>query len=635
MVTADESTLPGVLAPGTRLDGIWEIGERIAAGGMGEVHAGINVHTGDRVAIKVVRADFVETDMALAMFRKEAAALNALFDEAIVRYYLFSLDAILGRPYLVMEFVEGRSLKEIVAEKPLDFDAIRLLVRRVGGGLRVAHEHGVFHRDISPDNILLVGDDPRRAKIIDFGIARHVGAGLDTVVGGGFAGKYGYVSPEQIGLFGGEIGARSDIYSFGLVLAEAATGRPRDMRGSALQVIEKRKRVPDLSDVDPRLAPLLARMLQPDPADRPESMVRIIDALWAESVAATVVRRPSFADPPAAVAADPPPPEPTEVAAPRPAAAPSPRPAPAPPPRSDPTPTPTRSNRALADLAAAAAILLIGGGSMWWWTTRTSGDAAATRPASIATAPTTVAAAPAPPSRPPSPEIAPSPPPPVTRPAAPAAPPTDDRSGEVRGDDAIAALRIAEPTAADVAGWLAGYPRADCTLLEPVNVEVGAARATAYGASVRPFEVLDGDFRRTFGFSIDIDLHLVMPAQCPLLARLAATGEPRPRLETGAARLGEGGGLTGSASAGAGRAIAVFLVEDDGMVRRLASGIDRIEFTGRVGRRTPGGDKPQLVVALAGTAAAADDGAALPLSALLDRLDRGTTAALRYLVVGR
>jgi serine/threonine-protein kinase len=695
MGAADEATYTGTLPAGTRLDGIWEIGRKIAAGGMGEVYAGINVHTGDRVAIKVVRADVVETDMALAMFRKEAAALNTLFDEAIVRYYLFSLDPGLQRPYLVMEYVEGRPLKAIVAERRLDFEEIRLLARRVGGGLAVAHDHDIFHRDISPDNILLPGDDPGRAKIIDFGIARQVGGALGTVIGQGFAGKYGYVSPEQIGLFGGEVDGRSDIYSLALVLAEAATGRPRDMRGSALETVEKRQRVPDLSDVDPRLRPILAWMLAPDPVDRPPDLRRVIDALW-NLDGPTVVRPAPIAGPPA-----PPPVAPTADHEPpiravdRPPAVVPPAPAIAPHRIEPPEPTRRGGGRAVA-LSAVATVLFGGLGLGAWWMLRTPADAPPETP--VAGAATTLRPGPAPaptsppttpptaalpppaaepitptpttppptaqtptaaPSRPPvdaapttaspppttatPPPVAAAPPIAVPTPLPPSAPPSaapTPRVGEVVADDAIATLKFARPTPADVARWLAAYAKNNCILLIPERIEAASARTAAFGTSIRPFEVLDGDFLRTFGFAIDIDLHLVMPAHCPLLDRLAGLAGDRPRLDLAAGEATDGATIAGSATA-AGRSISVVLVEDDGTVRLLAAGLDRIDFRATVGRRTSGGDKPQLVVALAGAGSGpTGDTRPHPLAAFLGRLEALPAgdrpgAAVRYLVVRR
>src|SRR4051812_47343443 len=160
------------LAPGTRLNGIYEIEQQIAAGGMGEIYKGHSIQTGDPVAIKVMLPDLTENDAALALFRKEASALHNLHHEAIVRYFVFTVEPVLQRPYLAMEFVDGRSLSDLLQDGPLTFQAAASLMRRVASGLQAAHERGIIHRDVSPDNVLIPGGDVARAKIIDFGIAR-------------------------------------------------------------------------------------------------------------------------------------------------------------------------------------------------------------------------------------------------------------------------------------------------------------------------------------------------------------------------------------------------------------------------------------------------------------------------------
>ncbi len=266
------------LAPGTRLNGIYEIDVRIASGGMGEIYRGHAIETGDLVAIKVMRTDLADNETALALFRKEASALHFIYNEAIVRYYAFASDPGIRRHYLAMEFVDGVPLSDLLKHAPLGFDAVQRLQQRIAAGLYAAHQHGIVHRDISPDNILIPGGDVGGAKIIDFGIARSLKAGAGTIIGSGFAGKYNYVSPEQLGLFGGDVTAKSDIYSLGIVLAECLLGQPIDMGGSQFQVLEKRRVVPDLSAVDPRFRPLLVQMLQPDPKDRPASMAEV--AAW-------------------------------------------------------------------------------------------------------------------------------------------------------------------------------------------------------------------------------------------------------------------------------------------------------------------------------------------------------------------
>jgi serine/threonine-protein kinase len=245
---------------------------------MGEIYRGHAIETGDPVAIKVMRTDLADNTMALALFRKEASALHYIHHEAIVRYYVFSNDPGTGRHYLAMEFVDGQPLSELLRRGPLDFTAVRLLQERLAAGLNAAHQHGIVHRDLSPDNVLITAGDLAKAKIIDFGIARSTRAGEGTIIGSGFAGKYNYVSPEQLGLFGGDVTAKSDIYSLGLVLAECLTGRPIDMGGTQFEVLEKRRIVPDLGAVDRRFRPLLEKMLQPNPTDRPDSMAAV--AAW-------------------------------------------------------------------------------------------------------------------------------------------------------------------------------------------------------------------------------------------------------------------------------------------------------------------------------------------------------------------
>src|SRR5215470_5579919 len=266
------------LAPGTRLNGIFEIDQRIASGGMGEIYRGHAIETGDPVAIKVMRTDLADNAMALRLFRKEPSPLHYIHHEAIVRYYVFSNDPGTGRHYLAMEFVDGQPLSELLRRGPLSFEGLHVLQERLAAGLSAAHQHGIIHRDLSPDNVLIPAGDLARAKIIDFGIARSTRVGDSTIIGSGFAGKFNYVSPEQLGLFGGDVTAKSDIYSLGLVLTECLAGRPIDMGGSQFEVLEKRRAVPDLGAIDQRFRPLLEKMLQPNPADRPDSMAAV--AAW-------------------------------------------------------------------------------------------------------------------------------------------------------------------------------------------------------------------------------------------------------------------------------------------------------------------------------------------------------------------
>lgn len=259
--------------PGTRLNDLYEVGDQIAQGGMGEIYRGHQIATGDPVALKMIKPEFTGDESVMALFHREASALNRLQHESIVRYYIFGTDRIINRTYLAMEFVEGSALSDLMARRALSVAEATELRRRIATGLQVAHDNGIIHRDISPDNIILPEEDVRKAKIIDFGIARSSKPGQATVIGDGFAGKYNYVSPEQAGMFGGDVTARSDIYSLGLLLVASLLGKPIDMGGTMADVIEKRRTVPDLSAVDKQIRPLLEQMLAPDPKDRPSSMM--------------------------------------------------------------------------------------------------------------------------------------------------------------------------------------------------------------------------------------------------------------------------------------------------------------------------------------------------------------------------
>lgn len=262
-------------AVGTQLSGIYELDERIAFGGMGEVYRGHNIQTGDHVAIKIVLPEFARDPTILSLFRKEASILNHLSHDAVVRYHVFTIDPGIGRPYLAMEFVDGESLYDIMRRGPMPTEEVRKLCHRLTSGLSAVHQAGAIHRDLSPDNIILPGGRVDHAKIIDFGIARSATVGGETLIGGKFAGKYNYVSPEQLGLYSGDVSEQSDIYSLGLVLVAALRGKPIDMSGSQFEIIEKRRTVPDLSDIEDDFRGIVEAMLQPDPRDRPVSMAEI------------------------------------------------------------------------------------------------------------------------------------------------------------------------------------------------------------------------------------------------------------------------------------------------------------------------------------------------------------------------
>ena len=271
------------IGPDTVLNGMFAIDAKLASGGMGEVYRGHNITTGDPVAIKVVLGEFANDETVMGLFFKEAKVLNSLHHPGIVRYSVFSVDPVIGRPYLVMEYVDGLPLSEVIDGKPMPVAETKRLLARLASALDAAHKAGVIHRDISPDNVLLPDGEVSKAKIIDFGIARASNLGSGTLLEGKFAGKYNFVSPEQLGLFGGEVTDVSDVYSLALVAVNVLRGEPMNMNGTPVEVIEKRRNVPNLSGIDAGLRPILELMLQPDPAERKVSMAEIAEWLTPEA----------------------------------------------------------------------------------------------------------------------------------------------------------------------------------------------------------------------------------------------------------------------------------------------------------------------------------------------------------------
>ena len=257
--------------PGSLIGHTYRIEALLARGGMGEVYRARHAELNTDHALKIILPELANNQRIVDLFRREASVLRTIRHDAVVAYDGVSRDEN-GRLYLVMEFVDGPSLSKLMGNRTFTAEEVRQLRDRLADGLAVAHDKGVIHRDISPDNVILPGGDVDKAKIIDFGISKMADPEQKTIVGDDFAGKFSYVSPEQLGMFGGKVDGRSDIYSLGLVLAAAAQGEPLDMGQSPISVIEARRTVPDLSRVPAAVRADLAAMLQPDPAKRPQSM---------------------------------------------------------------------------------------------------------------------------------------------------------------------------------------------------------------------------------------------------------------------------------------------------------------------------------------------------------------------------
>lgn len=268
-----------IVEPGVLINDNYRILKMVSAGGMGEVYRAENIFTGDPVAVKIILPNLARDESIIDLFRREARILVQMRDDAIVRYHNFVRDKNLGRYCLIMEFVEGQHLWDMIHEVgKLDADQALTLLRRLARGLAQAHSRGITHRDLSPDNVILRDNRFDEAVLIDFGIARstELGDGL----GGRFAGKFKYIAPEQLGHGRGEIGPPADVYGLALMIAAAVRGKPLDMGSSIVEASEARRSIPDLSGISHRIYPLLQHMLEPDPDMRPRNMdalLRIMD----------------------------------------------------------------------------------------------------------------------------------------------------------------------------------------------------------------------------------------------------------------------------------------------------------------------------------------------------------------------
>lgn len=216
-----------------RLGGRFVLGDRIGSGGMSTVYLGTDEVLERPVAIKVLKPEHVGSDVG-ARFRREGRTAARLSHPNIVQVYDAGEDELDGREvsYIVMEHVSGGDLKERVRERgPLSEKALSGIGADVAAGLAHAHERGVIHRDVKPQNVLL--DEHGQPKLADFGIARALDSTQATQTGA-YLGTAIYSSPEQ--LQGGEVTPKSDIYSLGITLYEASTGFP-PFSGTPVEVI--------------------------------------------------------------------------------------------------------------------------------------------------------------------------------------------------------------------------------------------------------------------------------------------------------------------------------------------------------------------------------------------------------------
>ncbi len=254
-----------MIMPGTIVGHRYRIIELIGTGGMAHVYRAVNLSSRKAVAVKVLKDEFRNDAEFLRRFEREARAVLHLSHENIVR--AFDVGETDGLPYIVLEFVDGRTLKDILDENgPMPSRIAVALVVQVLDALGAAHAAGIIHRDVKPQNVIVMQSG--KVKLMDFGIAREVDANTVTFTGSTVLGSVHYLSPEQAK--GKPVTEGSDLYSTGIMLYEMLTGNvPFDGDTSVSIALKHISDIPvppiDLSKkVSPALNDIILRALNKD-----------------------------------------------------------------------------------------------------------------------------------------------------------------------------------------------------------------------------------------------------------------------------------------------------------------------------------------------------------------------------------
>lgn len=288
---------------GQTLAGKYRIDERLSEGGMGTVYKGTHVLMDKTVAVKVLRPSLAADEKIVARFSREARAASKISHPHALSVTDFGEDEN-GIVFLVMEYIDGQTLKDIIREQgPMPLARVVEIIKQVGGALDAAHAQGVVHRDLKSDNIMLLNTmNADYAQVLDFGIAKikeREGeydpclTAPDLVIG-----TPQYMSPEQCSQ-APDIDARSDIYSLGVIIYEMLVGHVPFTGGSPTEIMLKQMQQPapsildERKDVPPAVAQVVARALAKQPHDRYDSAGQLIDDLTIAAGMEPVAARPS------------------------------------------------------------------------------------------------------------------------------------------------------------------------------------------------------------------------------------------------------------------------------------------------------------------------------------------------------
>ena len=249
--------------------GPYQILQQLGQGGMATVYKAYHPALDRYVAIKALHPAFMDDPNFLARFQREARVVARLEHPNIVPIFDFAEHE--GRPYLVMKYIEGETLKAALERNPLSAEEILRVVEAVGSALAYAHQRGILHRDIKPSNVLLAADG--QIYLADFGLARIAQSGETTLTSDRMVGTPQYISPEQA-MSRPDLDARTDIYSLGVMVYEMVVGRVPFSADTPFAVIHDHIYSPlppprtINADVSPAVERVLLKALAKDPLDR-------------------------------------------------------------------------------------------------------------------------------------------------------------------------------------------------------------------------------------------------------------------------------------------------------------------------------------------------------------------------------
>jgi len=269
------------LVPGSVLAGRYEITKILGRGGMGTVYGAVDRELGERVALKVVRPELLGADEgAVERFKNEIRLARRISHRNVVRTH--DLGECDGAYFVTMEYVRGITVRELLDTRGrLSVASTLAVARQLVDALAVAHDAGIIHRDVKPENALL--DDDGVLKVMDFGIARLADENSNRTQAGMVLGTPAYMAPEQ--LLGETVDARSDLYAVGVVMYECLTGELPFSGASPIAMISRVLSVtpaPVASvnpDVPPAVSVLIAQLLGKDACDRPASARALLEQL--------------------------------------------------------------------------------------------------------------------------------------------------------------------------------------------------------------------------------------------------------------------------------------------------------------------------------------------------------------------